>query len=344
VINNQKIFSVLVILAFLYIASPLLFPILMGGILAVLFFPWLECLERKKISKSMGSLLLTFGITLVLILPASLLISLSAKTGFSQLQVWRKAQTPEGGVFDSFLNSDWFQGFSLRVAQYLPIESADLSNFFQELAGSIGGKLTEWLGGILTHLPGAFLSLAIVMVSLYFFLVDGPKVVLYFKRNSFFPPHQTDRLILNVGVMCRSVILAAVVSGVIQSLLEGTACILLGVPNFLLIGLLVFLGSFLPVVGSAPITLGVALITFLGGQKIPGMILLITAILIFGLDTLIRPLFLKGSSNLHPFLGFVAALGGLQTLGFLGIFFGPILATLFVTTLELLSEVRNHSS
>jgi predicted PurR-regulated permease PerM len=74
------------------------------------------------------------------------------------------------------------------------------------------------------------------------------------------------------------------------------------------------------------------------GRQTQGVILLICALVIMGIDNMVRPLFLRGSANLHPLLAFVAALGGLQMLGFLGIFLGPILAALFVATIQVVSE------
>jgi predicted PurR-regulated permease PerM len=54
-------------------------------------------------------------------------------------------------------------------------------------------------------------------------------------------------------------------------------------------------------------------------------------------DNLVRAAVLKGAADLHPLLAFLAAFGGLQVFGFLGIFLGPILAVLFLVTLELLA-------
>ena len=55
-------------------------------------------------------------------------------------------------------------------------------------------------------------------------------------------------------------------------------------------------------------------------------------------DSLVRPIFLRGSTNLHPLLAFVAAFGGLQVFGFMGVFLGPIIAGLFVAMVQVLKE------
>jgi predicted PurR-regulated permease PerM len=132
--------------------------------------------------------------------------------------------------------------------------------------------------------------------------------------------------------------LASVISGGSQAFIEVIGCILAGVPNVALIGSLVFIGSFIPVVGALPITLVVALQQFFDGQQMVGGVLLVVALVVAGIDNMVRPLFLKGATNLHPLLAFVAAFGGLQTLGFLGVFLGPIVASLFVVTVQIVTH------
>ena len=339
---GKKIFGALVALSFFYVSSPLILPIAMGAVLAVLFFPWLERLEKKNIPTGVGSVLLTLGITLVIILPTSLLIFFAAKTAFHQLSFLGQTPNDGQGLLSTVLGTPRIHSLMVWVTDRVPMNMLELGNAFQELAGRMGARLTELIGGVLAQLPGIFVALSIVVVSVYFFLVDGRKVIFFLRRNSLFTPQQTEQLMAALAETCRSVILASVVSGGLQAGLEILGCVLTGTPNAALVGLLVFIASFLPVVGSAPITLTVAVHQLLAGRQVAGTILLVIAMIIFTLDNMIRPLILKGSANLHPLLAFVAAFGGLQTLGFLGVFLGPIVAALFVVTIQILA--RNGES
>ncbi|MBI2712025.1 MAG: AI-2E family transporter [Bdellovibrio sp.] len=288
-----------------------------------------------------GSGLMTFGITVVLLLPTSLLIFFAAKTAFSELQVLSKAQPSGHDLLTNIVDNPRVHSLIVWVTDFLPVQLSDLAEAAQEFALSFGKKMTEVFGGVLSQLPGIGLSLAIVVVSIYFFLLDGKKVVHFLRRNSFFDEEQTDEILSSLEGVCRSVILAALVSGGLQALLEILACLVTGTPGLALIGLLVFTSSFLPVVGTAPVTFGVAIQQFLLGRKGAGIVLLVMAGVIMVADNLVRPAFLKGSANLHPLLAFVAAFGGLQTLGFLGVFVGPILANLFVVTVQIISRERS---
>src|SRR4051794_21932315 len=103
---GRKIFAALITVAFLYITSSLIFPMAMGGVLAALFSPWADRLEKsfeKKLGngtapKAVASAILTLGITVVLILPISFLISFLARAGFRQIQSWKPMQGQTQGL------------------------------------------------------------------------------------------------------------------------------------------------------------------------------------------------------------------------------------------------------
>ena len=335
---GRNIFGVVVGLFFLYISSPLILPVAMGGVIAVLFIPWLNHLERKRIPPAIGSALLTAGITVVLIFPASLLLFFAIKTGIYQLQNVTQSSDIEMNLFDRFINMPKVHEAFDWIVDRAPVNMEELSSTAKELATSVGSKLAELFGGILTHIPGIVFTLAVMVVSVYVFLMDGRRMVGVIRSNRIFNRRETDQMLKCVAETCRSVLLAAVASGASQALIEVIACIITGRSNVAMIGLLVFVASFIPVVGSAPITLGIAVQQFLEGNSGLGFVLLAVALLIMGIDNYIRPMFLKGTTQLHPMVAFVSALGGLQTLGFTGVFLGPIVAALFFVIFRILTE------
>jgi predicted PurR-regulated permease PerM len=201
-----------------------------------------------------------------------------------------------------------------------------------------GNKLGEMLGLFLAEVPGVLLAIAVVIVSLFFFLADGRKLLEFVRRNSFFDERETDELLERLAVMSRSVILASVLAGVVQALVMTVGMGWVGFANPGLIAFLVFVTSFIPLVGSSAVTLIVALVGWiqLGGHA--GAVLLMSSVLTSLADNVVRPWVLKGGANLHPLMGFVAAFGGLQLLGLSGLFLGPIVAGLFLAAVKLRSR------
>jgi predicted PurR-regulated permease PerM len=348
---GRKVFAAIVALLFCYVSSPLWMPVTMGAVLATLFIPWLEHLEKRKFPTGIASLLLTLVITLFFVLPTSLITFIGTRETLTQLQAFRAnqlalpTQVESGGWAGAFVSLPKVHAILERITEWIPIQLQDVVNTAQDLTRSGVARLAELLGGVATQLPGVALAVAIMMVSVFFFLRDGRRLVLFVRHNSVFSVPQTNQLLRTLGGTCRSVILATVVSGAAQATMEFVMCAILQVPNAALIGILVFLGSFVPVVGSAPITLGVVLHQLIMDHTTNSIVLLITAIIVMLLDNFIRPIILHGTANLHPLLAFVAAFGGLQTMGFTGVFLGPIIAAMFVATIQVLThpEAKPHS-
>src|SRR4249919_1563970 len=83
---GRKVFAAAVAVLFIYVASPLIFPVAMGAVLATLFLPWLERLERRKFSTHWAAFLLTLIIALFFMLPSGLLIFIGVKDALQQVQ------------------------------------------------------------------------------------------------------------------------------------------------------------------------------------------------------------------------------------------------------------------
>ena len=92
---GRKFFAAIVAALFLYIASPLVFPVAMGAVIATLFFPWLERLERRKLSTGLASAFLTLVITLFVVLPSAILGFVGTREAFHQIQNLRVNQVAQ---------------------------------------------------------------------------------------------------------------------------------------------------------------------------------------------------------------------------------------------------------
>jgi predicted PurR-regulated permease PerM len=198
-------------------------------------------------------------------------------------------------------------------------------------------------GAFVALIPAMAIGFVIVVVGIYFFLADGPKLATFLRRNTIFTLTETESLLSTLNETCRSVVLASLASGAVQAVLEVIFALCTRTPQILWIGILVFIGSFIPVVGSAPITLAVVIYHLAVGNTVSAIVMLAAAVIVGTSDNFVRPVFLKGSANLHPLIAFIAAFGGLEVVGVTGVFIGPVVAALFVATLEMLTHSRDNA-
>jgi predicted PurR-regulated permease PerM len=323
-------------LAFLYLISPLLLPVLMGAILAVVFVPLLNRLVvRRRVPRRLAAVLLTIGVTVVILLPSAFLIFAGVKSGMQQLQALKDAPKGGGNFVDALMNHPAMVRLTDMATTWFPVSAEDIANTLHDLVAGIGKTAAELLGALLSALPRLALEFVLIVVSLFFALADGMGLVTFVRANTVFTKSETDKLLLVVSGACRSVVVASVASAIAQALIEMVAVWVAGIPNPALIGLIVFVSSFIPVIGSAPVTFGVAIHQLVFGHGARGVALLVVAVVVAGVDNVVRALFLQGSANLHPLIAFMAALGGLSVMGFPGVFIGPIIAVVFLSVVQM---------
>jgi len=340
----RNAFLLTLLVLFVLICAPAITPVAMGGVFAILFWPALETLEERRVPQRVAAAALTLSFSLLVILPVTILVIFSARSGFElfkQLQAKWQVVPPLAPGEDwtaALAHQPWLERGLERVEDYFPIEGTELLSTAADAVKLGGMKIGEALGSFVGKIPGMVLAIVVVILSLYFFLVDGRKLVLFARRNSFFDVRQTDQLLEGLAQMARSVVFASVLSGLVQTIVMALGLALTRFPNGGLVAFLVFLTSFLPLVGSAPITLAVALMGWIQQGSSVGLILGVAAVLTSVSDNIVRPWVLKGGANLHPLMGFIAAFGGLQLFGLSGLFLGPIVAGLFMALLRLHSK------
>jgi predicted PurR-regulated permease PerM len=59
------------------------------------------------------------------------------------------------------------------------------------------------------------------------------------------------------------------------------------------------------------------------------------ALVISGIDNLVKPLLLRGSARIHPLLGFLSIVGGLLAFGAFGFLVGPVVLSLLLSALRI---------
>jgi len=336
----RVILSIAIISLFVYLASGLLLPVALGAVFAVLLFPFLEKLESWKFGTAWAAGILTLGFSALVLLPGVVLMLIATKAGVDQFLRWKESASG-ATLLESILNTSLIRRLIEFITTWFSVQVDSVVSAVLQAAQTAGLVVANKLASLLAQLPGIGLGLGIMIVSIYFFLVDGRKIVFFLRRNSVLDTEETERLILSTGGMCRSVILATVASGFAQVLVFMLGALLMGVDNTVLLAFVVFIASFIPLIGAAPITFGVALHQLFTVSQSAGIVMLVIAVIAGTIDNFVRPAVLKGAGNLHPLLAFIGAFGGLQVFGFPGVFLGPIVAGVCVVTIDNLT--RAHS-
>ena len=181
-------------------------------------------------------------------------------------------------------------------------------------------------------------GLVIMVIAVYFFLVDGPAMTKSVMRLTPLDDKYERELIEEFDRVSRAVVLATLLSAVAQGVLAGVGFWITGVNAVFLLMLLTMVGALIPFVGAFAVWFPVCLWLFLvdGSWGAALFLAIYGGGVISMADNFIKPMVLHGQSNLHPLLALLSVLGGVQALGPMGIIVGPMVVVFLQTLLNIL--------
>ncbi|MGZ3558043.1 MAG: AI-2E family transporter, partial [Thermodesulfobacteriota bacterium] len=204
-----------------------------------------------------------------------------------------------------------------------------------QISTFIFSQTTVLLRGFSTFVAGFFFTL----LSLYYLFKDGSQLFGRLKEIVPLPCGQRDLLIQRFKDMIYATIYGGILIAIIQGFLGGLFFWILGLPSPIFWGTAMSLLSFIPIGGTALIWAPAGIILLIGGAVLKGLILLALGVFVISMvDNLLRPFFISAKTKIHPLLLFFAVLGGIQAFGLIGLVAGPLIATLFLTMVEIYTQ------
>jgi predicted PurR-regulated permease PerM len=204
-----------------------------------------------------------------------------------------------------------------------------MEQYLTPMAVSTGQFLLKFLAGLF-----------VMILSLYYFLADGPAMIRALMRLLPLDDKYEAQLIEQFGNVTQAVVLATFLSALAQGVLAGIGFYFAGAGSVFLLTVLAMLFAIIPFIGSAGVWVPVCLwIGFVDDRTWPAIILAIyCAAVVSTIDNFIKPLVLHGRSNIHPLLALLSVLGGVQALGPIGIVVGPMAVAFLQTLLEMINK------
>lgn len=193
----------------------------------------------------------------------------------------------------------------------------------QQLLGSYVLSTGQLVGGVLARL---LIGLAVLVISLYYFLADGPAMVAAIMRLLPLDVRYQRQLLDEFDRISRAVVLATLLSAVVQGLLAGIGFYVAGIDAVVLLTVLTMVLALVPFVGAAAVWGACSLWLLFYDERLWAAVMLA----IYGVgvvsmaDNVIKPIVLHGQSKLHPLLALLSVLGGVRAMGLIGIFVGPM--------------------
>ena len=321
------------------ILLPFLPSIIWAILLAMVFYPLFQKLQRfLKKREVLSALVMTLSVLVIIVLPFTLLLSsLASDVVNIYHQVEEMIKTGQlQGYFERVKEIPILKGILARLGEHIDFSYMDplplLLKNLNQISTFIFNQTTMLLKGFSTFIAGFFFTL----LSLYYLFKDGSRLFGRLKEIAPLASKEKDLLIQRFKDMIYATIYGGILIAMIQGVLGGVSFWVLGLPSPVFWGTAMALFSFIPLGGTALIWAPAGIILLIGGAVLKGIVLLgIGEFVISIVDNLVRPSFISTRTNIHPLLLFFAVLGGVQAFGLIGLVAGPLIATLFLTLIEI---------
>jgi predicted PurR-regulated permease PerM len=331
--KKTTLFAYLILLGLIFVVTfwmiaPYLLAVMTGIILALICRPAFVRMRASNVGPRVAATLISLLVTLLLLGPVS---------GFVV------AAVDEGLHLSKYVTGDQFPSFesiASQVTRWKPIESlvGDPSAVEKQLRGGIQNAAKTVSTAVLSavgSLPELGLQLFLVILTLYFALLDGRKCLTWLSDKVPLDRDVRERLMNSFRNTAISSIWATMAAGLSQALIMLAAFLTLGVPAAFLAAGATFIFSWVPLLGSGPVWLAGAVYLYTQVSFGKAMLMIAFGILTSITDNIVRPLVLKGRDDMHPLISLVAIFGGIYLFGILGVFFGPILFAVFLSLINI---------
>ncbi len=327
------LFIVALIIASLWIMRPFLAPVIWATMIVVATWP-----VMLKIEAALGRrrapavVVMTIAMLLVFVLPFWTAVSTIVE--YSDVMTnWAKS-LKEITVPPP---PEWVARLPLAG----PKIAATWTEYAQETPDALATKLVPYVGQGVKWMAGEAGNLGLLVVQ--FLLTIGIAAVMYASGETaargvrkFGVRLAGDRgadVVLLASRAIRGVALGVVVTALAQSLLGGLGLVVAGVP-FAGVLTALMLMLCLAQVGPTLVLIPATVWVYWSGDNVWGTLLLVWTVFVGTLDNFLRPFLIKQGADLPLLLIFAGVIGGLLSLGLLGIFVGPVVLAVAYTLLD----------
>ncbi len=315
------------------IFEPFLIEIFIAAVIVSIFYkPYAWLTNKLGGRKKIASLLMCLVVILIVVIPTTNLIIIAAKkslTAYSEVSHFLENRDLEAVMQDNVLNRVEY------TLDLLGIQISDLKQVISEGAK----KVSNWLviGGtyVVQETANFIISLALIVFTMFFFFVDGEKMVRKIMHWTPLPNKHDREIFKKFREVSYSTVISTFVTAVAQGALGAIGFIIVGLPAFFP-GIFMGFLSLLPYIGSGFVWVPAAIYLLIVGKIWQAIFMLAWgAAIVSMVDNLIRAYMIKGKSQVHPIFIIFSILGGISLFGFWGVILGPLLISLAVTILHI---------
>ncbi len=320
-----------------WLLSPFFSIIVLAAVVAGAFHPIYRLIYGvEKISPELASLITCLLIFLLLFVPIVYFVGVLTKEAADLIQL-AKSPALSNFITAHFTNSALLERINPFLAKFdFVITGEELNRTISEIGREVGRFLYDQAKYIASNTLAFIVSFFLMLLVIFFLLIDGVKLVRFLIDLSPLPEDQDSKLIDKFYSMSRAILVGNGFCGALQGIAGGMLFWLFGLQSPFLWGVIMALLAFLPIIGIGTVFVPTVIFLFLKGRIGVGIFFLFFYLFLSGgVEYLLKPRIVGKQVQMPTLLVFLAIIGGLKLFGILGIIYGPLIATFFLTLTDI---------
>ncbi len=312
----SKYYTILFLFILIYISflivKPFLKSILAATILAYLFHPLFKKIKGLVKNETVSALIVTILIILIILVPLTLIAKALLKESI--------------GIINNFNN-----GPSQIISNYIT-ENSWLGDAIPALTRGSVEFIKNHISEVVINLPSMLLSLLVTVFSLFYLLMSGEKLVKIIKEK--LPIQKKDELVKHIGDAAFSIVYGLFITALLAFFIALIGFKIIGIESPFILSLIISLAVFLPLLAPAMVWITVATIRYLSNDLKSAVYVVILGAILTILESFLKPKIIGDRSKIHPAIILLGILGGIPTLGFVGIVAGPVILSSLIIIIK----------
>ncbi|MEW6664367.1 MAG: AI-2E family transporter [Thermodesulfobacteriota bacterium] len=312
--------------------------IVLALLLASSFYPLYAWLKKVLVDReNLAALMVSFLILLVLIIPVGGFIGTLSREAMHFYE--RTKQSVSLKKIQEALEGDSFWAVQLRRAQQrlgMEYSAAQLETTAASVARNVGVYLSMQLSAIGSNILSFLVHFFLMMLIIFYILRDGVRLKAYLSELLPFPARQQNLIVSRFRDTAKAIIFGNGINAIAQGILGGLGFLFFGLGSPILWGTFIAFSALLPVVGATIVFVPATVVMLVQGQRGMAVAFLIynlcySAVMEYG----VKPKLIGSEMRMNSLLVFIGILGGMKIFGIMGIIYGPLIMTIFLTLSEI---------
>jgi len=216
------------------------------------------------------------------------------------------------------------------------VELDKLPGLITNLTTTVGVFLYNQISAWATDILRFIFQFCILISGVFFLLIEFNRLTEFMIRLSPLSEPQNRFLIHRFSIISGAILIGNSLSGIIQGVCGGIFFAVMGLISPVLWGVVMAVVAFMPIVGVGLVLMPTALILYLKGHEWQALVTVSFYLLLsFSVDYLFKPKFVGSQAQLPPLLVLLSIIGGMSLFGIMGIIYGPLAVTAFLTMTDM---------